>query len=98
MSGGSMAPPSRQFAPQYNLNRGGPIARDEAPVQITQISHLNPYMNRWTIKGRCTSKSDLRRWSNARGEGKVFSFDLLDVDGGEIRVTAFNDEADKCVW
>lgn len=35
------------------------------------------------------------RFSNARGEGKVFSFDLLDRDGGEIRATAFGAEADK---
>lgn len=35
-----------------------------------------------------------RRWNGARGEGKLFSFDLLDADG-EIRITAFNDQADK---
>lgn len=30
-----------------------------------------------------------------KGEGKLFSFDLLDAGGGEIRVTAFNDQAEK---
>ena len=30
-----------------------------------------------------------------KGEGKLFSFDLLDAAGGEIRVTAFNAEVDK---
>ena len=35
------------------------------------------------------------RWSNMKGEGKLFSFDLLDVGGGEIRCTAFNDQAEK---
>jgi len=28
------------------------------------------------------------------GEGKVLSFDLIDKDGGEIRVTAWGDQAD----
>eukprot|EP00803_Ostreobium_quekettii_P006045 evm.model.scf_430.4 EVM.evm.TU.scf_430.4 scf_430:16968-25836(+) len=92
-SGGGLNPGAGP--PQYNMSRGGPIARDETPANITPISSLNPYMNRWTIKARCTSKSDVRRWSNARSEGKVFSFDLLDGQGGEIRVTGFNDEADR---
>lgn len=50
---------------------------------------------RWTIKARCTVKSDVRRWNNARGEGKLFSFDLLDGEGGEIRVTGFKDAVDR---
>jgi replication factor A1 len=33
-----------------------------------------------------------RRYSNARGEGKFFSFDLLDGEGGEIRVVCWNDQ------
>ncbi len=40
-------------------------------------------------------KGDVRRWNNARGEGKLFSFDLLDAEGGEIRVTGFKDAVDK---
>lgn len=44
-------------------------------------------------KARVTSRSC--RFSGARGEGKVFSFDLVDASGGEIRCTAFNDTADK---
>eukprot|EP00887_Chlorella_sp_A99_P004696 scaffold4.g4696.t1 len=49
--------------------------------------------NRWTIKARVTNKSDVRRYSNARGEGRFFSFDLLDAGGGEIRAVAWNDQA-----
>ena len=45
------------------------------------------------IKVSMTSRSC--RFSGARGEGKVFSFDLVDASGGEIRCTAFNDTADK---
>jgi replication factor A1 len=36
----------------------------------------------------------LFRWSNARSEGKLMSFDLVDKDGGEIKATAWNDQVD----
>lgn len=34
--------------------------------------------DRWTIKGRVTTKSDIRHWSNAKGDGKLFSVNFLD--------------------
>ncbi|XP_078445823.1 replication protein A 70 kDa DNA-binding subunit A-like [Wolffia australiana] len=80
--------------PQEYTNRG-PISRNEGPARIVPISSLNPYQGRWTIKARVTSKGELRRYSNPRGEGKVFSFDLLDSEGGEIRATCFNAVADQ---
>ncbi|EFA12891.1 replication protein A 70 kDa DNA-binding subunit [Tribolium castaneum] len=61
---------------------------------LNQINALTPYHNKWVIKARVTNKSDMRTWSNSRGEGKLFSFDLMD-DSGEIRCTAFRDMADK---
>lgn len=51
-------------------------------------------LTRWVIKVRVTSKSNIRTWSNAKGEGKLFSMDLKD-ETGEIRATAFRDEVDK---
>lgn len=83
------APPGAQY-------RGsGPVARNEAPAHIMPINALNSYQNRWTIKARVTNKSDIRRYSNARGEGRFFSFDLLDAQGGEIRVVGWNDQCDR---
>ena len=58
------------------------------------IKSLNPYQNKWTIKARVVNKSDVRTWSNAKGEGKLFSVTLLD-DSGEIKATGFNDSVDK---
>lgn len=58
------------------------------------ISSLNPYQSKWTIKARVQNKSSMRNWSNSRGDGKLFSFDIVD-ESGEIRITAFNKEADK---
>lgn len=49
---------------------------------------------RWIIKARVTQKSQIRNWSNSRGEGKLFSVMLLD-DSGEIKATAFRDDVDK---
>lgn len=86
-------PTYRQPSPIYS-NRG-PMARNEAPPRIIPIAALNPYQNMWTIKARVTAKGDLRHYNNARGDGKVFSFDLLDSEGGEIRATCFNTVADQ---
>lgn len=37
----------------------------------------------------------MRTWSNARGEGNLFSIDLLDEEGSEIKGTFFKAEANK---
>ncbi|XP_049896327.1 replication protein A 70 kDa DNA-binding subunit-like isoform X4 [Epinephelus moara] len=63
-------------------------------TRVTPIANLNPYISKWTIKARVTNKSSIRNWSNSRGEGKLFSFEIVD-ESGEIRITAFNNEVDK---
>lgn len=83
----------REPPPRYS-GQGSVVKNENAP-RIVPIRAINPYMGRWTIKARVTSKSDVRRYNNAKGEGKVFSFDLLDSDGGEIRATCFNKELEK---
>lgn len=83
------------YKPPSNYRSHGAIMKNEAPAQIIPISALNPYQGRWAIKARVTGKGELRRYNNARGDGKVFSFDLLDSDGGEIRATCFNAIVDR---
>uniref|UniRef100_A0A8C2Z9Y1 Replication protein A subunit n=1 Tax=Cyclopterus lumpus TaxID=8103 RepID=A0A8C2Z9Y1_CYCLU len=58
-------------------------------LQVSTVCILS-----WTIRARVTNKSSIRTWSNSRGEGKLFSFEILD-ESGEIKITAFNNEVDK---
>jgi len=59
------------------------------------IAELSAYTNKWVIKARVTNKAPLRTFSKGSGQGKVFSVDLLDASGGEIRASFFNVAADK---
>ncbi|KAK4613717.1 Replication factor A protein 1 [Fulvia fulva] len=63
-------------------------------ANITPIEAISPYTHKWTIKARCTNKSDIKTWHNKNGEGKLFSANFLD-DSGEIRMTGFNDAVDQ---
>jgi len=60
---------------------------------ITPIASITPYQNKWTIKARVSSKTDVKTWNKPSGSGKLFSMDLID-ESGEIRVTAFKDQCD----
>jgi replication factor A1 len=40
-------------------------------------------------------KSVVRTWKNQRGEGKVFSVDVIDAEGCQIRATTFNAVAER---
>ncbi|CAI7571348.1 unnamed protein product [Penicillium bialowiezense] len=64
-----------------------------AHATIYPIEAISPYSNKWTMKARCTQKSQIKTWHNKNGEGKLFSVNLLD-DSGEIRATGFNDQCD----
>uniref|UniRef100_A0A4W6FN19 Replication protein A subunit n=1 Tax=Lates calcarifer TaxID=8187 RepID=A0A4W6FN19_LATCA len=78
------------------LKSGSPMkATSSSPSSsVIRIASLNPYQSKWTIRARVTNKSNIRTWSNSKGEGKLFSFDIVD-ESGEIKITAFNKEADK---
>lgn len=61
---------------------------------IHPIEALSPYAHKWTIKARCTAKTDIKTWHNTKGEGKLFSANFLD-ESGEIRATGFNEQCDN---
>lgn len=91
---------------QYPAQSAQPAAKPQANQTMSDsffdpsshltmpIESLSPYHNKWVIKARVTSKTNIRTWSNAKGEGKLFSFDITD-ETGEIRVTCFRDQVDK---
>jgi len=60
------------------------------------IRELSPYHRNWKIQARVTNKSPMRDYASKNSNpGKVFSIELLDKDGGEIRGTFFGNEAVK---
>ena len=85
------------FGGRYNRSGGGAVvqSRQGGSSDICPINQLNPYRSTWTIKARVTSKSAKKTWNNARGEGCLFSVDLLDAEGSEIRGTFFKEAVDK---
>jgi len=86
--------PSTPLQNKIMSQQATPTTPGGTPQRIHPISSLTPYQNRWTIRVRVTNKSQIRTWSNARGEGKLFSMNFLD-ESGEIKATAFRDEVDK---
>ncbi|KAE8751185.1 hypothetical protein FOCC_FOCC002013 [Frankliniella occidentalis] len=65
-----------------------------ADTPTNPIASLTPYSNKWVIKARVTGKTNKRSWSNSKGDGTLFSFDLTD-ESGEIRATAFREQCEK---
>ncbi|KAI6005784.1 hypothetical protein EDD15DRAFT_2384466 [Pisolithus albus] len=71
------------------LAQSRPATSNRPGRTIYPIEGLSPYQNNWTIKARVTFKSEVRTWSNQRGDGKLFNVTLMD-ESGEIRGTGFN--------
>ncbi|KAF2639903.1 replication protein-like protein A 70 kDa DNA-binding subunit [Massarina eburnea CBS 473.64] len=95
--GAKPAQPQQQQQ-QQNQQRSLPVHQSNpgtsAHPNLYPIEGLSPYAHKWTIRARCTHKTEMKTWHNAKGEGKLFSVNLLD-DTGEIRATGFNDAAER---
>ncbi|KAL3042763.1 hypothetical protein OYC64_020647 [Pagothenia borchgrevinki] len=81
-------------SPQKFTPTKGVSTSPGSSTKVIPIAGLNPYQSKWTIRVRVTNKSSVRTWSNSRGDGRLFSFEVLD-ESGEIKVTAFNKEVDQ---
>ncbi|KAA8495307.1 Replication factor A protein 1 [Porphyridium purpureum] len=104
-----ITPEHLQAKPSWKSMGSGAVVRALAPQQMTfgeselqlpvdengfrPISSLNPYTSHWVVRGQVLSKSEPRRYQNARGEGCVMSFAIADASGS-IRVSAFNEVAE----
>jgi replication factor A1 len=84
--------------PMQQHQQQQPIGRSPRPIrsenQTINIGELTPYIGKWVVKGRCTSKSAVREYNNAKGGGKLFNFVLADKTG-EIKITAFNTDCER---
>ena len=65
----------------------------QRPTIPIAIKDLNPYQTRWAITSRVTHKGDKREYTNHRGVGRVFNFDIVDIKGSKTHVTSFNEVA-----
>lgn len=67
-------------------SRPHPLSNSSLYKPSHKIKDLNPYQNKFRIKARVIRKSELKRWSNSRGEGTVFDVILQD-SSGDIKAT-----------
>ena len=65
----------------------------ETNKKYTLLKEINPFAANWCIKARVLSKSQVRMFKTKTGDGKLFSFDLLD-SSSQIKVIAFNQAVD----
>ena len=73
------------------------IKESQESCYYMPVAALNQFNKDWCIKVRVVKKNELRTYKNARGEGCILSFDLIDADGTMIQATCFNDKAKELV-
>ena len=62
---------------------------------FTPIRALNTFSTDWSIRAKVTKKWELKEWNNSRGNGKLFTANLMDILGDEISATFFNQSAER---
>lgn len=92
--GPGLAAPARKGRGGGILDHFGQRPVAAAAGSCMPIIQLSPYLaGRWRIKARVTTKSDIRRFTNARGEGQLFKVDLADKSG-TVSATFFGKAVD----
>ncbi|XP_057872234.2 replication protein A 70 kDa DNA-binding subunit C-like [Cryptomeria japonica] len=83
----SISKRSLQFATEL------PSPQTTTSENISPMKTLNAYQNKCMIKGRVTHKQPIKAYSMATKNGHVFSFDIVDCEGFEIRITCIDEIA-----
>jgi replication factor A1 len=79
----------------YAQQTVGPVRYMQPIDQVTPMSQLTIYTQKWTIKARVSAKSEMRTFRNAKGEGQLMNIDLVDSQQTEMRATFFGSAAQK---
>jgi len=100
--GAKRAAQATQLAPKFgNNNTRKPAAvttaRNTYRGNYVPLNALNPFNGNPSacIKVRVSAKNAMRTWNKNGKEGKLFSFDIIDAAGDEMKVTAFGEECEK---
>lgn len=104
-------PSAYQYEPEHvNLTQANETKKPENPENTNgkhfefssktrnyhiPLSHLTTFTKDLCIHVRCSSKSEIRRFKNQRGNGCLFNFIVLDSNGDEMQITCFNKVAEK---
>ncbi|XP_057842849.2 replication protein A 70 kDa DNA-binding subunit A-like [Cryptomeria japonica] len=89
---GRETPPSTKRALKFGAELPSP--QNNPSENISPIKSLNPYQNKWTIKGRVTNQRKMHQYNTAKRNGQVFSFDIVDEEGCEVGITCFDEIAE----
>lgn len=88
------AEPWKPAASTAVMREGNSQLGMETSGKYFPIMSVNPYQNRWTIRGRISNRSPLRKYQNSKGDGVVMSFEIMD-DSGSIKVACFREIAER---
>jgi replication factor A1 len=90
----SLAPPAANTAVnRYGVAPGRPHAGGGG-YSIIKIADLSLYQSTWGVQARVVSKSGIRTFNGARGEGRVMSV-TIDDGTGRLRCSLFSEAIEK---
>jgi len=83
--------PSENIKTETQINNSK--EKDKKEVRYLHLENLSTYNSNFKVLVRVTQKSDIKPFKS--GNGKIFCFNIIDKNGYEMPVAAFNDMADR---
>jgi replication factor A1 len=78
-----------------NVNHHHIENRPKPTKYYVPLSQLTTFSKDVQLLVRCVKKGELKNWNSNQRGGCLFSFTIIDADGNEMQVTAFNKACDK---